>query len=512
MRSGPTALSGQVKRALVGVFLLFACVANAQYHLASDGWFTANQQAGSGGGGGTGISDFFATVPAALLTVSPSHITAGGQTLAIDLHTQAANCVFAGPTSGGAVAPACRALVAADFGTTLSPTFNAVTVTTLNKVTITQPATGSTLTIPDGETLNAGAGGTLGSLAFQSVTLPAGSIVGTTDTQTLTNKSIVATQLTGTLQAAQEPAHVGDMTNTAGSLTTAVGQVHPNLASVNHAASPYAVAAADSWIRCDASGGAVTVNLPAATGSKRYVNFKNIGASGTCSIAPNGTDTIDGVNAALSSTVQYGNHWLYDAASGAWDTGHRIAVGGDLSGLSSAAVVGKINGTSLAGLGTGLLKNTTGTGVPSIAVAADVPVIPLSTGVSGTLAAAQEPAHTGDTTNSAGSLAMTTGKVNGVAFSASPSNHTVPIITASNTATYSAINDCNGAGKALTYTQSGDSFGCNTISGGSSPTGTGAVTVTSGVQDSAAKGYSSTGTASNLVAMEFELEAGGSTN
>jgi hypothetical protein len=39
---------------------------------------------------------------------------------------------------------------------------------TFNKVTITQPASGAILTIPDGVTLNAGAGGTLGSNAFTS--------------------------------------------------------------------------------------------------------------------------------------------------------------------------------------------------------------------------------------------------------------------------------------------------------------------------------------------------------
>jgi len=46
------------------------------------------------------------------------------------------------------------------------------------------------------------------------------------------------------------------------------------------------------------------------------------------------------------------------------------------SGTGSFAVnVGKINGTSLAGLATGILKNTTTTGVPSIAVAGDFPTL-----------------------------------------------------------------------------------------------------------------------------------------
>ena len=51
---------------------------------------------------------------------------------------------------------------------------------------------------------------------------------------------------------------------------------------------------------------------------------------------------------------------------------------GDATGSTALTVV-KINGTSLAGLGTGILKNTTGTGVPSIAVASDFPILNQST-------------------------------------------------------------------------------------------------------------------------------------
>jgi hypothetical protein len=51
------------------------------------------------------------------------------------------------------------------------------------------------------------------------------------------------------------------------------------------------------------------------------------------------------------------------------------SLAGDVTGIQSATVVGKINGISLASLGTGILKNTTGTGVPSIAVAADFPTL-----------------------------------------------------------------------------------------------------------------------------------------
>lgn len=55
-----------------------------------------------------------------------------------------------------------------------------------------------------------------------------------------------------------------------------------------------------------------------------------------------------------------------------------ITLTGDATGSgtgSFATTVGKINGTSLAALSTGILKNTTTTGVPSIAVAADFPTL-----------------------------------------------------------------------------------------------------------------------------------------
>lgn len=51
---------------------------------------------------------------------------------------------------------------------------------------------------------------------------------------------------------------------------------------------------------------------------------------------------------------------------------------GDATGATALTVVA-INGTNMAALGTGILKNTTGTGVPSIAVAGDFPTLNQST-------------------------------------------------------------------------------------------------------------------------------------
>ena len=48
---------------------------------------------------------------------------------------------------------------------------------------------------------------------------------------------------------------------------------------------------------------------------------------------------------------------------------------GDVTDTSGVLTVNKINGVSMAGLATGIVKNTTGTGAPSIAVAADFPTL-----------------------------------------------------------------------------------------------------------------------------------------
>jgi hypothetical protein len=81
-----------------------------------------------------------------------------------------------------------------------------------------------------------------------------------------------------------------------------------------------------------------------------------------------GNATISGTHSGTSSGTNSGDQ--------------TITLTGDAtgSGTGSFAVnVGKINGVSLAGLATGILKNTTSTGVPSIAVAGDFPTLNQST-------------------------------------------------------------------------------------------------------------------------------------
>ena len=51
------------------------------------------------------------------------------------------------------------------------------------------------------------------------------------------------------------------------------------------------------------------------------------------------------------------------------------SLSGDVTSAGNAITVKQINGTALSGLATGILKNTTTTGVPSIALAADFPIL-----------------------------------------------------------------------------------------------------------------------------------------
>jgi hypothetical protein len=76
---------------------------------------------------------------------------------------------------------------------------------------------------------------------------------------------------------------------------------------------------------------------------------------------------------------------------------------GDLSGSYPGPTVAKINGTSLAGLATGLLKNTTGTGVPSIAASGDLPGGPYQTTASYGVLGFSSVATAGSTTTLSGS-------------------------------------------------------------------------------------------------------------
>lgn len=94
-----------------------------------------DQGAGGGGGGGAGtVTSVDVAVPSSILTSSGGPITTSG-VITLALTTQAANKVFAGPTTGADAAPTFRSIVVADlptvtvpFGGTGNTTFTAYSV------------------------------------------------------------------------------------------------------------------------------------------------------------------------------------------------------------------------------------------------------------------------------------------------------------------------------------------------------------------------------------------------
>jgi hypothetical protein len=157
----------------------------------------------------------------------------------------------------------------------------------------------------------------------------------------------------------------GDVTTSGSSATLAINQ-HPTRTALTFSSSPYTVLAADSFITVDATSGVTVVNLPATTGARHVLIIKKTDAStNAVSITPNGSDTIDLNAGVFSLNQQNATIWLLDGTAGPtgnWQRLHVLQMAGDVSGPSTAAVVGALNGTSLAGLASGILKVTTGTG------------------------------------------------------------------------------------------------------------------------------------------------------
>jgi hypothetical protein len=84
----------------------------------------------------------------------------------------------------------------------------------------------------------------------------------------------------------------------------------------------------------------------------------------------------NGANVSVAAAVALGTE-----VTGILPATSHPALTGDVTTPSGsvATTVARINGVALSGLATGILKNTTGTGAPSIAVAADFPTLNQST-------------------------------------------------------------------------------------------------------------------------------------
>lgn len=83
--------------------------------------------------------------------------------------------------------------------------------------------------------------------------------------------------------------------------------------------SPYTLLSEVGYLRCNAVGGAMTVNLPAAIGKGRLVTIKKIDSSANAvTIDGNSSETIDGAT-TYSLAAQYDVVQMIDAATGVWE-------------------------------------------------------------------------------------------------------------------------------------------------------------------------------------------------
>lgn len=88
--------------------------------------------------------------------------------------------------------------------------------------------------------------------------------------------------------------------------------------------------------------------------------------------------------------------------------------------------------------------------------------------------------------------------VNGVSFPASPSTHSVPVVTAANVITYKVIPDCqDSAGNHLNYTQSTDAWSCGSTLTNQVVTLTGSQALTNKTLDTASNTFKVNGTTVN---------------
>ena len=216
----------------------------------------------------------------------------------------------------------------------------------------------------------------------------------------------LTTQATGTLQAAQEPAHTGDVTNAAGSLALAIAanavtnakaaQMAANtLKGNNTAAAANAADLTTAQTKALLAISTADVSGLGALATAATVNLTTQ-ATGTLQAAQEPAHTGDVTNAVGSLALAIAANAVTNAKAAQMPA--NIFKGNNTAAAANAADLTTAQAKALLAIST---ADITGLGVLATAS-----TVNLSTQATGTTQAAQEPGHTGDVTNAAGSLAL----------------------------------------------------------------------------------------------------------
>lgn len=251
------------------------------------------------------------------------------------------------------------------FTTGLTRTVNTVTVNTTQNILKLSGLT------TNGIVSTSGGDGTLG--------VDTSGYITASSTDTLTNKSIAATQLTGTIAAARMPAFTGDVTTSAGAVATTLATVNSNVGSFGSATASAVVTFNGKGLATAVSNVTITPAIGSVTGL------------GT------GVATALGVNVGSAGAFVVNGGALGTPASGTLTNTTGLPVSTGISGLASGIATFLATPTS-ANLASAV-TNETGTaalvfanspslvtpdlGTPSVITLTNGLGLPISTGVSG---------------------------------------------------------------------------------------------------------------------------------
>ncbi|MEN9362945.1 MAG: Invertebrate iridescent virus 22, partial [Bacteroidota bacterium] len=285
-----------------------------------------------------------------------------------------------------------------------------------------------------------------------TITAAAGTLTGTTLASTVLNSSLTSVGTLTNLTVSNPIA--GSITGNAATVTTNANLTGPitssgnstSIASQTGTGTTFVMDTSPSLVTPSlgvataTSINKVTITAPASGSTLTIADGKTLTANNSLTLA--GTDgktmTFPSTDASIARTdaaQTFTGTQTFSATIAGSITGNAATVTtnanltGDVTSTGNATTVGKINGTSLAGLSTGILKNTTTTGVPTIAQAGTDYIAPYASqtanyilaspnGSAGTpsfraLVAADIPTLNQNTSGSAGSV------VNALTFAAS---------------------------------------------------------------------------------------------